>query len=69
MLIPTLGLLIHWLFKTWHLEGAAIINLVMIPVIIVGFFVVFGRRQIEETKPFQLIMIFLIIDLIGFLFG
>lgn len=67
MIIPSLALLISYIFKLLHLQGAAIINLVMIIPIILGLIIIFNKRQIIETKPFQLILIFLIIDLITFL--
>lgn len=67
MIIPSLALLISYIFKLLHLEGAAVINLSMIIPVILGLIIVFKKKQIIETKPFQLILIFLIIDVITFL--
>lgn len=66
MLLPTIGLLIHWIFKFLNMKGLAVINLAMIPLILVGLFIIFNKNQIKEIKPFQIILIFLIIDLITF---
>ena len=67
MLISTFGLLIHYLFKILVMPGAAVMNLVMAVPIIVGIIIILSKNQIKEMKPFQLIMIFLILDFITFL--
>ena len=67
MLIPTVGIFINYLFKALHMPGAEIINILMIISITVGGYIVLKNPQLKEIRPFQVMLIFIIIDVLTFL--
>ena len=49
------------------MPGAEIINILMIISITVGGYIVLKNPQLKEIRPFQVMLIFIIIDVLTFL--
>lgn len=67
MLIPTISLFMFNLFKGIHMPVYGIFYYLMIISIIIGGYIVLKKTQIKEILPFQVILIFIVIDVITFL--
>lgn len=68
MMIPVVGLFINWFFKFGHYPGAYLVQLGMFIPIGIGVFLVVQKIQLEEHKALNLVLLYLILDII-FLLG
>jgi hypothetical protein len=67
MLVPTLTLCLIYLFKALHLPAYGIGYFMMIISVLLGGWIVIKKPELKEIYPFQIILIFLIVDILTFL--
>lgn len=67
MLFPTLTLFIIYLFKGLHMPVYGILYFLMIISVLIGGYIVIKKPRLKEILPFQVILIFMIIDIVALL--
>lgn len=67
MLIPTLTLFIIYLFKSFHFPVFGLGFFMMIISILLGGWIVMKKPELKEIQPFQIVLIFLMIDVLRLL--
>ena len=66
MLIPALTLFTMYLLKALHLPVYGVLYFMMIISVLLGGWIVIKKPELKEIQPFQIILIFLIVDVLSF---
>ena len=66
MLIPVLTLFTIYFFKALHLPVYGVLYFMMIISILLGGWIVIKKPELKEIQPFQIVLIFLIVDVLSF---
>ena len=69
MLIPTITLLVFYLAKFLHLPVLGAVYFLMIISMLVGGWIIIKKPGLKEIQPFQIVLIFLIVDILSLVFA
>jgi hypothetical protein len=67
MLIPVLILFVVYLLKALHLPVYGIVHVLMIVSVLLGGWIVMKKPVLKEIKPFQIALIFLLVDVLRYI--
>jgi uncharacterized membrane protein YfcA len=67
MIFSTSSLIVHWIIKMGHFPGAYFINAAMLIPLLLGLYATLNKHQTKENKPFNIVMAYLIIDMLTFI--
>lgn len=66
MATTTVLVFLRFLFQFNHYPGAVLLNFILIIPLILGLIITFKKYQIKESKPFNLVIVMMVIDFVRF---